>query len=82
MKYSIAAVVALMSLSSAAWARTEVGSWQPNREEIAQAANATMSHDPATLYVRNANSCAGDQARAVWGSQQVLLGYACYDNPN
>ncbi len=32
--------------------------------------------------VRNANQCAPDQAKAVWGPDSSLLGYACYNNPN
>ena len=79
MKYSVVAIVALVSFSSAAWARTETGSWQPSRAEIAQAA---MSHNPTTYFRRNANNCAPFEARAVWSQQQALLGYACYDNPN
>ena len=83
MKYSVVAIFALVSFSSAAWARTETGSWQPSRAEIARADAVTMSiNNLATGYVRNANNCAPFQARAIWSQQQVLLGYACYDNPN
>ena len=83
MKYSVVAIFALVSFSSAAWARTEAGSWQPSRAEIARADAVTMSiNNLAIGYVRNANNCPPFQARAVWSQQQVLLGYACYDNPN
>jgi hypothetical protein len=79
MKCSAVAIVALASLSSTAWAQSATSSW---RQEIERADEATMPHDMARGYVRNANSCAPDLARAVWGPKQVLLGYACYENSN
>ncbi len=73
------AIVALLSLTSAALAQGET---QVSRQEIARAAEASMSHDPASHYVRNANNCGADMSRAVWGPNEVLLGYACYSNSN
>jgi hypothetical protein len=82
MKYSTLAVATLVSLlsaaSSATWAQAPASAW---RQEIARVDNATMPRQLATRYVKNANNCAPDQSRAVWGSGQVLLGYACYNSP-
>lgn len=74
------AIVALLSLSSAALAYG--GATPVSRQEIARAAEATMSHDPASHYVRNANNCGVEMSRAVWGPNGALLGYACYSNSN
>jgi hypothetical protein len=82
MKYSCVAIVALLSLSSAAWAETGTNPPPASRQAIAQADALGMSNNPATGYRRNANNCAPDLARAVWGPREALLGYACYDNPN
>jgi hypothetical protein len=82
MKSSCFAVVALLSLSSAAWAQSSVSPGSVSREDIARAASMSMSLYPASHYARNANNCAPEQSRAVWGRNQVLLGYACYTNPN
>jgi hypothetical protein len=81
MKAFTLAIAALVSLeaagcSSAAWAQTRTRSW---RQEIERADDATTPRNLATRYVRNANACAPDQSRAVWGRGQVLLGYACYN---
>lgn len=42
------------------------------------------SQGPVTAndVVRSANSCAPDQAAAVWGPGQSLMGYTCWTNPN
>jgi hypothetical protein len=81
MNRTIVAIVTLLSLSSAALADGATPNWG-SRQDIARAAEASMSHDPADLYVRNANNCGSEMARAVWGPSEVLLGYACYRNSN
>ncbi len=75
------AIVALLSLSSAALAYN--GAPNPvSRQEIARVAEASMSRNLASHYVRNANNCGGEMSRAVWGQSGTLLGYACYSNSN
>jgi hypothetical protein len=82
MKHATVAVVALVSLSSAAC--TQTGSAQTGTDSWrAEIESADSGESPAaTDYVRNANDCAPTQSRAVWGPHQVFLGYACYTNPN
>ena len=73
---------ALMSVSSAAFAESAGNPSPISHAEVDRAAAATMSLYPADHYVRNANNCGPEVARAVWGSNGALLGYACYSNPN
>lgn len=82
MRYPVIVLAAFASLASPAWAQNTASPRLVSREAVAQADAATMSHDLATHYVRNANNCAPDRARPVWSARQTLLGYACYDNPN
>ena len=77
----IAAFV-LMSVSSEASAQNAVNPPPLSHGEIERAAAASMSLYPADQYVRNANDCAPETARAVWGPNGALLGYGCYSNPN
>ncbi len=72
------AVLALLSVSSAAFAQSA----PTLRQEIADAAARSMSLHPADNYVRNANRCGMELSRAVWGQNGTLLGYACYRNSN
>ncbi len=76
------AVFAVMSVSSAALAQSAVNPPQVSHGEIERAAAMSMSLYPADHYVRNANNCGPEMARAVWGPNGALLGYACYSNPN
>lgn len=82
MKQTCVAIVALLSFSSATWASAVQSRPPVSRAEIERAATASMSLNPADRYVRNANSCQGEQARAVWSRDDVLLGYGCYNNSN
>ena len=82
MKRTCVAIVTLLSLSSAALAQGASNAVPVSRQEIARAASASMSLYPASHYVRNANNCGMEMSRAVWSPNQVLLGYACYSNPN
>jgi len=75
---SLVVAAALASFSSAALAQSDARGW---RQEIERADNAIMPDDLASGYVTNANACAPDLARAVWGRGQRLLGYACYHPP-
>ncbi len=76
--------VALFWLTSAAYAQSAnpggTALW-PNNDPrayiIVQSGSGRFHH-----VVRNANLCAPDQAEAVWGYHQELLGYRCYENPN
>ncbi|HEY1941764.1 MAG TPA: hypothetical protein VGH40_06535 [Roseiarcus sp.] len=81
MNSTCVAIVSLLALSAAA-----LGQERPpnrvSRHVIARAAGATMSLYPANHYVRNANNCGMETSRPVWGRHHVLLGYACYSNPN
>ncbi len=71
---------AVLSVSSAALAQS---AFNPiSHREIERAAAASMSLYPADHYVRHANNCGPDMARAVWGPNGALLGYACYMNSN
>jgi hypothetical protein len=76
------AVFAVMSVSSAAFAQSAINPPPISHAEIERAAAASMSLYPADHYVRNANNCGPEMARAVWGPNGTLLGYACYSNPN
>jgi hypothetical protein len=81
MKRTCVAICALVSLYGSAMAQ----SWPyypVSRQEIAWADRASSSLHPADRYVRNANNCAPELPRAVWGRYGELLGYACYRNPN
>jgi hypothetical protein len=79
MKYTAISAIALLSLCSAAWAHTAPSA--SLRLEAAAPVQA-MSLQPADRFVRNANLCAGEPARAVWSRDNSLLGYSCYENPN
>jgi len=80
MKYCVLSTLALLSLSSAAWAHTAPSA--PLGPEAAAPAQVAMSLQPGDRFVRNANQCAGESARAVWSRNNSLLGYSCYENPN
>jgi hypothetical protein len=75
------AIVTLLSLSSAALAYGATPN-PASRQEIARAGDAVMSLYPASRYIRNANNCGADKARAAWGPNEILLGYGCYSNSN
>ncbi len=70
----LAAAAGVQNGSCLAAASSSVGGQQ---SAAASTIPAALSH-----IVRNANECAPDQAKAVWGAGAVLLGYSCYDNPN
>lgn len=81
MKYTAISTIALLSLCSAAWAQN-APSAAPRAETVAPI-QVAMSLHPGDRFVRNANRCAGESARAVWSPHNNrLLGYTCYDNPN
>lgn len=81
MKYAVLSTVALLSLSSMAWAHNAPSA--PLGAEAAAPAEFSMSLQPSDRFVRNANECAGESARAVWSRDDSrLLGYGCYENPN
>ena len=72
MTRTLIAIVALLSLSSAALAYG--GAPTPvSRQEVARADAASMHHDPADHYARNANNCGMEMSRAVWGPNGALL---------
>ena len=79
MNRNCVAIVSFLSLSPAL---ADGGPNPVSLEEIARADEASMHHDPASRYVRNANNCGVEMARAVWGPNQAFLGYACYSNSN
>ncbi len=81
MNRTLIAIVALLSLSSAALAYGGVPT-PTSRQEIARADAATMHHDPADRYARNANNCGMELSRTVLAPNGALLGYACYSNSN
>ncbi len=80
MNRTLIAIVALLSLSSAALAYG--GAPTVSRQEIARVDAATMHHDPADRYARNANNCGMELSRAILSPNGALLGYACYSNSN
>ena len=82
MKRTCIAIATLLSLSSAAFAQGWNSPAPVSRHHIARAANRSMSLFPADRYVRHANNCGGETARAVWSRHNALLGYACYSDPN
>ncbi len=75
------AIFAVMSVSSAALAQDATNP-PINYQAIQRATAGSMSLYPADRYVRSANDCAPEMARAVWGHNGTLLGYACYSDPN
>jgi hypothetical protein len=78
-RISIAAI-ALLSVSSAAWAQ-QANSAPASLDEIARA-DTEASTQYADRYVYNANECGMEMSRAVWGKNGAILGYACFNNPN
>lgn len=85
----------LLTFSSAAVAETAAPTPPVRPQEFAQAtprspstlravgkAQDSSSLHPGDHYVRNANRCAGEKTRPVWGHNGALLGYSCYENPN
>jgi hypothetical protein len=78
MKYVAISAIALLSLSSAAWAQSAPTSPPPSLAP----AQTSMSLQPGDRFVRNANECAGEDSRAAWGRNGALIGYSCYENPN
>jgi hypothetical protein len=83
MKCTAVAVVALMSLSSAASAQNgNSPSPAPPPNVAPYPASLNELYPGTTRLYQNANECAPDMARAIWGSGAVLLGYSCYYNPN
>ncbi len=83
MKRICIAIVALLSVSSAAFAQYASYPAQTSRRAaIAHAASGRMWTNPADSYVGNANSCGMELSRPVWGPNGGLAGYACYRNSN
>lgn len=82
MKRTGIAIATLLSLSSAAFAQVGTTPARVSHHHIRRAADRSMSLFPADRYVRDANNCAGETARAVWSRHNALLGYACYSDPN
>lgn len=80
MKYAVLSTIALLSLGSAAWAQNAASA--PLGPEAVAPMQVAMSLQPGDRFVRNANECAGESARAVWSRHNRLLGYSCYENPN
>jgi hypothetical protein len=82
MKRISVTILTLLSLSSAALAQGWSNTDPVSQQDIARADRVSMHHDPSSHYVRNANDCGMELSRAVWGPNEVLLGYACYSNSN
>jgi hypothetical protein len=82
MKYTAVAVLALLALSSAAWAQNSANHFPAPPPNIAPYADTFEFQQGTTRLRQSANDCAPDESRAVWGSQGALLGYSCYNNPN
>ena len=73
----------LACLSSAACAESGPRGTAANSPGANQLAGySSLGPVSANHVVANANSCAPDQATAVWGPGQSLAGYTCYSNPN
>ncbi len=72
------AVLALLSVSSAALAQSAIYSAPITRRAIARADARTMSLHPPDGYVGNANNCGMELSRPVWGPNETPLGYACF----
>jgi hypothetical protein len=82
MKRTCVAILALLSLSSAALAQGWTNAAPVSRQAFAQAVQTALSHDPTGRYVRNANNCGMELQEPIWGPNDVLLGYSCYRNSN
>ncbi len=81
-----AIAILLLCLSSAAYAQSE-GSPPSASSHGAFAGYSALwagRFGPVNPYhvVASANSCAPDDAAAVWGPGQTLVGYTCFSNPN
>ncbi len=81
MKRICIGLVVLISASSAALAQGDGAHARPSFRDIARYDNEVSTLYPMR-YVRNANNCGPDLSRAVFGPNGVILGYACYRNPN
>jgi hypothetical protein len=83
MRYTAAVIVGLLSLSSAALAQSGANSFPPLPPNVAPyPASLNELHPGTTRLHQNANECAPDLPRAIWGPPGILLGYSCYDNSN
>ena len=81
MKRICIGLVVLLSASSAVLAEGDAAYAQASFRDIARYDTESMTLYPMR-YVRNANNCGPDLSRAVFGPNGVVLGYACYRNPN
>jgi hypothetical protein len=70
------AIFAILCLSTSAWART-TPQWRAQHYGF----DENRWRAPAQV-VPNANMCAPDWAKAVWGRNGSLLGYRCWTNSN
>jgi hypothetical protein len=83
MKLLSLTICGLVCLSAAAWAQNGPGqaystsSWRAQ----AHASEWAGSGAPSKIF-RNANECAPGWGRAVWGPNDALLGYSCFNNAN
>lgn len=80
MKYAVLSTIALLSFGSAAWAQNAAGALLGAESDAPM--QVAMPLQPGDRFVRNANQCADESARAVWSRNDRLLGYSCYENPN
>ena len=72
-------LLALLCLSSAAYAQSDArlaaAASSDNRQ---YSAIASIEQATSDRNIGNANDCAPDRARPVWGANSALLGYSCY----
>jgi hypothetical protein len=76
MKNPQLAIFAILCLSTSAWAQT-TPQWRAQHYGF----DENRWRAPAQV-VPNANMCAPDWAKAVWGPNGSLLGYRCWTNSN
>ncbi len=81
MKWISISLFFLLSASSAALAQSPAPHGPPAFRDIARYDNEKSTLYP-DRYVRNANNCAPELSRAIFGPNGAILGYACYRNPN
>ena len=78
MRQSYLTIAALLCVSSVAFAQSDpraAGAAPSGDQRYPVVASAGLQ--PARRIVRNANDCAPDRARAVWGASPTPIGYAC-----
>jgi len=73
-------LLALLCLSSAAYAQgaPSLAGAAASSDNRQYSAIAPIGQGISDRIVQNANNCAPDRARAVWGANSTLLGYSCY----